>query len=58
MSFVGGAALTWPLSVRAQQLATPAINIAVLTDMSGLFANSCRRWLSRSCLHGSGRFRR
>ena len=31
----GGA---WPLAARAQQPATPAINIAVLTDMSGLFA--------------------
>ncbi|HEX3341907.1 MAG TPA: ABC transporter substrate-binding protein [Pseudolabrys sp.] len=38
MRFVGGAAVAWPLPVPAQQTATPAINIAVLTDMSGLFA--------------------
>jgi branched-chain amino acid transport system substrate-binding protein len=37
ISLVGGATV-WPLSARAQLPATPAINIAVLTDMSGLFA--------------------
>ena len=38
MRLVSGVAVAWPLSARAQQPTTPAVNIAVLTDMSGLFA--------------------
>jgi hypothetical protein len=53
----GAAAVAWPLSACAQQPATPAINIAVLTDMSGLFATLAGD-LGRSRLHGGGRFRR
>ena len=34
---IGGATVAWPFDARAQ-LPTPAINIAVLTDMTGLFA--------------------
>jgi len=35
---VGIGAVAWPLRVRAQQPEASAINIAVLTDMTGLFA--------------------
>src|SRR5262245_19541015 len=33
-----GSAAAWPLTASAQQLRGPAINIGVLTDMSGLYA--------------------
>jgi branched-chain amino acid transport system substrate-binding protein len=38
ISLIGSATVAWPFGVRAQQPLTPAINIAVLTDMTGLFA--------------------
>src|SRR5262245_14791517 len=38
ISLVGGATVAWPLGVRAQQPVAPAINIAVLNDMVGLYA--------------------
>jgi branched-chain amino acid transport system substrate-binding protein len=38
LATVGGAAAAWPLVARAQQPGAAAINIGVLTDMTGLFA--------------------
>jgi branched-chain amino acid transport system substrate-binding protein len=38
IALVGGAAIAPPHVSRAQQARDPAINIGVLTDMSGLFA--------------------
>src|SRR5262245_20557903 len=38
LKLVAGSAAAWPLVARAQPLRQPAINIGVLTDMSGLYA--------------------
>ena len=38
ISLVGGATVMWPLRARAQQTGIAAVNIGVLTDMTGLFS--------------------
>jgi branched-chain amino acid transport system substrate-binding protein len=38
LKLIAGSAAAWPIVARAQKIREPAVNIGVLTDMSGLYA--------------------